>query len=177
MDTLVLTAWQRRGLQRQLQQTRDAHVFRRTLAVLEFSRGRPIVAIARTLGVSRQSVYTWVEQYAGPCDPAALYDAPRPGRPSLWADAAQAALLALLAGTPQQLGLAAVNWTVPLLQGQLEQRRGPRFSADTIRRELRRQGYVWKRPRYVLAPDPQREKKTADTPAGPGAAVAQRPAG
>ena len=55
MDTLVLTAWQRRGLQRQLQQTRDAHVFRRTLAVLEFSRGRPIVAIARTLATHHEA--------------------------------------------------------------------------------------------------------------------------
>jgi Winged helix-turn helix len=57
------------------------------------------------------------------------------------------------------MGYFAVNWTVPLLQEQLEHGTGERLSDDTIRRELRRMGYAWKRSRYVLDPDPEEEKK------------------
>jgi hypothetical protein len=63
MSRLNLTSWQRRRLRRQLAETRDARLFRRTLAVLEFDHGRSAADIARTLGVTRQSVYDWVEAY------------------------------------------------------------------------------------------------------------------
>jgi transposase len=168
MTSVKLTRWQRLRLQRQLTDTRDARVYRRTLAVLEASRGEPIARIAQTLGVTRQSVYNWIEAYAGASDPGALCDEDRPGRPSLWTDDLRARLGNLFEQSPDQLGYFAVNWTVPLLQEQLERETEQRLADDTIRRELDRLGYVWKRGRYVLDPDPQREKKTADSPAGPG---------
>jgi hypothetical protein len=49
---------------------------------------------------------------------------------------------------------------VVLLQGEIERCSGQRLSDDTLRHELDRLGYVWKRSRYVLDPDPQRQKKT-----------------
>ena len=39
---------------------------------------------------------------------------------------------------------------------------GEAFCFRTIRRELQQGGYVWKRPRYVLMPDPDREKKNVE---------------
>ncbi len=63
MSRLNLTSWQRRRLRRQLDQTRDARLFRRTLGVLEFDHGRSAADIAGMLGVTRQSVYDWVETY------------------------------------------------------------------------------------------------------------------
>jgi transposase len=177
MNRLRLTTWQRRRLLRQLRQAQAVPVYRRTLAVLEFARGRPIAAIAEALGVSRQSVYNWLADFACAHDPAALLDEPRSGRPALWSEADRSLLAALLRHTPQQSGYLAVNWTVPLLREQLRLRTGRDFSDDTLRRELHRQGYAWKRPRYVLDPDPERDKKTAPPPADPGATAAQRPAG
>jgi transposase len=177
MNRPMLKARQHDQLQQQLKSTQDAHLYRRTLAVLEFSKGRSITDIAQTLGVSRQSVYNWIEQYTQDCSPAALHDAPRCGRPSRWDDEARALLAALLAHTPPQFGYPAANWTVPLLRDQLQQRLGQSFADDTVRRELRRQCYVWKRPRYVLDPDPQREKKTANPQEGAGIAATQRAAG
>jgi transposase len=159
MNRLTFTPWQRRRLQRQLKETSDVHAYRRTLAILEFSHGRPVSAIARMLGVSRQSVHNWLADYARGRDPVALYDRPRSGRPSLWTEEARTLLVALLGYSPQQLGYFAVNWTVPLLQDQLQRRLGLSVADDTIRRELRRQDYVWKRPRYALDPDPERDKK------------------
>ena len=70
MSRLKLTSWQRRQLRRQLAETADARLFRRTLAVLEFDHGRPAADLARMLGVTRQSVYHWVGAYAQALDPA-----------------------------------------------------------------------------------------------------------
>ena len=58
------------ALRRQLAETRDARLYRRTLAVLEFDHGRSAADIARMLGVTRQSVYDWVEAYTQDYDPA-----------------------------------------------------------------------------------------------------------
>src|SRR5262249_44495298 len=135
MDSLTLSTWQRRRLEHQLKATHDARLYRRTLAVLEVGCGRPIAEVARTLRVTPRSVYSWVGDYALDHDPAALQGEPRPGRPSLWARAATARLCEPLGRSPQDLGYAAVEWTVPLLQEHLEQGLGQRFADDTSRRE------------------------------------------
>jgi transposase len=177
MSELVLTPGQRRRLQSQLKAAQDARVYRRTLALLEVDRGIPISRLAQTLGVTRQSIYNWVEDYTQAHDPADLYDQGRSGRPSTWTDRLQGRLRSLLKIPPNRLGYFAVNWTVPLLQEELQHGRGPQLSEDTIRRALHRLGYVWKRGRYVLYPDPELEKKTADPQANPPLATAECPAG
>lgn len=174
---LTLTAWQRRRLRRQLHQTQDARFYRRILAVLEVVRGTPIPQVARTLGVSRRMVYYWLANYTRRHHADDLLLEDRPGRPTLWTEDARALLQELLTGSPTHRGYYAVNWTVPLLQEELRHGTGNDFSDDTIRRELRRQGYVWKRPRYVLDPDPELEKKTAHSPANPGFAAPERAVG
>src|SRR5262249_58322851 len=108
---LTLTAGQRRRLRRQLHQTPDARVYRRTLALLELGQGKPVADVARTLQVARRTVYYWIEAYAQGHDPAALIDEGRPGRPSLWTEEARALLRELLAGSPDRRGYFAVNWT------------------------------------------------------------------
>jgi transposase len=153
-----------RQLESQLRETSDARVFRRTLAVLEYGRGPSVADIAETVRASRQSVYNWIEGYHRRHDPSALADRARSGRPCLWTEERQALLRSLLKTSPDRLGYVAVIWTVPLLQAQIERATGWRPSDEAVRRELHRQGYVWKRPRYVLEPDPDREKKTLDHP-------------
>jgi transposase len=174
MSRLNLTPWQRRRLRRQLAQSRDARLYRKTLAVLEFDHGRSAAEIARMLGVTRETVYAWIRIYTQDHDPSSLGDQPGRGRyPSL--DEDQEHLLeTLLAESPQDHGYPHTTWTLPLLQEALEIASDLRVSQETLRRALRRMDYLWKRPRYDLDPDPEREKKTADPPAGPGPAAAER---
>src|SRR5438046_1245710 len=120
MSRLDLTSWQRQRLRRQLAETRDARLFRRTLAVLEFDRGRPAADLARMLGVTRQSVYHWVELYTQAPDPAVLEDQPGRGAPPMLDEDHEHLLEVLLYGSPQDFGLAPVNWTAPLLCEVLE---------------------------------------------------------
>ena len=177
MSQLTLTSWQRRRLRRQLAEAQDARLFRRTLAVLEFDRGRTAADIASMLGVARQSVYNWVQAYAQALDPASLRDRVGSGRRRLLGEDHEHLLESLLAVSPQEVGYPHVGWTVPMLQEAVHVATGLRVSDDTLRRALHRLDYVWKRPRYDLLPDPQREKKTPDTPANPSAAQAERRAG
>src|SRR5512146_2847779 len=120
MSRLNLTSWQRRRLRRQLAEARDARVFRRTLAVLEFDHGRCAADIARMLGVTRQTVYNWIETYTEGHDRASLEEQAGRGRPPLLDEDQEHLLEALLAGSPQDYGYPHVSWTVPLLHEVLE---------------------------------------------------------
>lgn len=171
MEPLHLSARQRRALQRQLKKTPDVRVYRRTRAVLEYDRGRSVTEISRTLHVSRLSVYRWIQRYGKSSDPVALRDEERSGRPTAWTEECSQWLQSFLDRSPAELGYFAVNWTVPLLRDPLRICTGKRFSDPTIRRALKRLHYVWKRPRYTLAPDPAREKKTANSPQNPAIAA------
>jgi transposase len=160
MSSERLTPAQMQQLERQLLQTDDVRFYRRTLAVLMWGRGSSVTEIASLLDVRRQSVYNWLATYTSSSDPNHLRDAMRSGRPRRWTSQTEALLADTIGMPPDQLGYLAVNWTVPLLQDHLERESSIRFSDDTIRRALHHLGYVWKRYRYVLDPDPDLEKKT-----------------
>ena len=177
MGRLAITPWQRRRLEQQLGAALDARLFRRTLAVLLIDEGRTAAEVADILRVTRQSVHHWLDAYLRAGRPAALTDGERPGRPRLLGDDEAAFLRELLRCSPQQLGFPEATWTVPRLQEALRLGTGVWFADSTVRRALRRLDFVWKRPRYRLAPDPEREKKTAHPPANPGPAAARRAAG
>ena len=171
MDTLALTYWQRRHLECQLRSTRDARVYRRTLAVLEVARGDPVATVARRLRVTPRAVYHWVATYGRDRAPAALADRDRTGRPRLLTPADRDSLRELLDCSPQGMGYFAAQWAVPLLREHLTRRTGRAFSDDTLRRELQRLRYTWKRSRYTLDPDPEAGgKKEAHPAAHPAAA-------
>jgi transposase len=174
MSKLHLTARQQRQLHDQLRTARTARLYRRTLALVEAAQGKPIAHIARSLGVSRRSLYHWQQRYTAHHDPAALVDRKGSGHPSVWTSQLRALLEQSLEQKPDHYGYQASEWTVPLLIEHLATRSGQRVSDSTVRRQLRRMGYVWKRPRYVLQPDPAREKKARSAPAAAAAGAPRR---
>ena len=159
MTTLRLTPQQRFRLRRQLRTTRDLRTYRRTLALLQLDQGWTVADVAALLGVSRRSVQLWLNLFLMDPVPTALACHAGPGRPTLWTEDLEAILRAALHESPQTWGYQAANWTVPLLREHLRHWEDSPPSDDTLRRELHRLGYVWKRPRYVLDPDPRRAAK------------------
>ena len=145
MSIVQLTASQRRTLRAQLRRATDASYYRRLLAILELDRGQAVAEVAALLQVTRQSVYNWARSFEACPEPATLQDRYGVGRPSAWTEGLEALLLASLEQRPDELGYDGVNWTVPLLREHLYHRGGHWLSDDTIRRELDRLGYVWKR--------------------------------
>jgi transposase len=178
MSGWLLTAAQRRRLGRELALAREAALFRRVLALLEIDAGRPLEVVARQLRLSVRSVYRWIERYGAHASLEGLRHQPGQGRRRCWDEQLEALLPAVLARCPRDFGYVATGWTVPLLQQVLAQGRPePVLSEDTLRRRLHERGYVWKRFRYVLAADPQREKKTPIAPPNSGLAGAHRALG
>src|SRR5262245_34074386 len=136
MSKRMLTRQQRYRLRQQWMHTHDAALCRRSLAILEIDQGKSVADVAHGLGVTRQSVYNWLDSYAESHTPSALADAARSGRPSTWTPDFRDLLQTLLGESPTQWGYPAVNWTVPLLRQQLATWDGRWLSEDTIRREL-----------------------------------------
>lgn len=175
MDPLTLSYWQRRRLEEQLTSTHDARVYRRTLAVLEVTSGEPVPSVARRLRVSPRSVYNWLTAYSADHSPENLADRDRSGRPTLLDQPQRDRLGDLLAQSPQDLGYPDTTWTVPLLRQHLQEHTALKPSEDTLRRELRRLRYSWKRPRYRLDPDSElRGKKDADPQVSQTVAASER---
>jgi transposase len=167
MSLLSLTPRQRSRLLAQLRRTRDARVYRRTLALLQLDAGFPVAHVARLHAVDRRSIYHWIGRYAQSHDPRALVNREGSGRPTVWSEDLEALLRNILRADPQQLGFPDSTWSVPLLARVLSLSGHP-MSPSTIRRELFRLGVVWKRARYALRPDPELEKKTASAAASEG---------
>lgn len=88
-----------------------AKQFKRATALLEVDRGKPITAIADTLGVSRSAVSTWAKHY-GQEGLQMLHDKPRSGRP-VEIDGPQRAKVTALACSDPPLGHS--RWTLRLL--------------------------------------------------------------
>lgn len=175
MNHLELSRRERNQLERQLKTAPNIRVYRRTLAVLEIADGKRVADVARLLRVSHEGVYGWLAAYARTRDAASLIDGERSGRPSFWTDEAQAVLSDAMEHSPDALGYTAVNWTTSLLREHIDKRIGTKPSEATVRSQLARLGYAWKRPRHTLqdarSPRVRRKlgllrKKVKNLPAG-----------
>jgi transposase len=151
MRDFRLTAPQRDALRRLAKGSPDTREARRALALLDLARGESVTGVACRYGVSRETVYQWAARLGRDGLPGArLRDAPRSGRPADTGRAAEQLLLEALPTDPRRHGYRHPAWTVPLLRRHLR-RQGAEASEATVRRALRRLGYRWKRPRFVLA--------------------------
>lgn len=147
-------------LEEQLQRTADARQCRRVWGLLELADGQDAREVAEALDIDRRTLQRWQQVYELDRHPASLIDRPGRGRKPLLEPEDRSLVETLLSESPQALGYRATQWTVPLLRQHLCCCGLPSCSKSTLRRELHALGLVWKRPRYVLSPDPEKEKKT-----------------
>jgi transposase len=156
---LRLTPQQRFRLRQLRDTTDDVALFRRSLALLQLDRGSSVAAVAAELGVSRQSVYNWLDRYLLAPTPRALRDDRGHGYLTAWDEDLLAVLRSALKRPPEDWRYLDLEWTVPLLQQHLARWDGRWWSDTTLRRQVHALGYVWKRPRYVLQPDRYKAQK------------------
>lgn len=127
--------------------------WRRYQALLLVADDQTPEQVAAAVGCSRASVYNWLAAWQRE-GIAGLIE--QPHAPPIRAHTAplEQLLATLLGSDPQASGHHATGWTVPLLHGEAT-RAGYQVSARTVRRIVRRLGWRWKRPKYVLGrPDP-----------------------
>lgn len=155
---LVLSDSERAVLTDAATRERRVRQWRRYQAVLLVADGMSPQQAATSVGCSRASVYSWLAAWRERGF-AGLVEAAHP--PPIQAHAAplETLLTGLLADDPQHHGHHATGWTVPLLHGEA-QAAGIAVSDHTVRRAVRRLGWRWKRPKYVLGrPDPAYDEK------------------
>ena len=114
MTDIVLNRGCRYQLQQQLKHAQDASLYRRTLAILELDQGKPVAEVANALGVTRQTIYNWVESYAAAYDPLALVDAARSGRPSSWTPPSSSASSSMPGANITACGSASCGWPLKM---------------------------------------------------------------
>lgn len=148
---LRLSARQRQELQALVAGARDAQVLKRAQGLLAVADGEPVPAIARRLQVCLKTVYNWVQRWMtrNAAAAACLTDQPRSGRPTTLRDQVAENVGKLLETKPRDHGYRQAEWTVPLVRGHLAQQQ-IEASSTTIRQQLHKLGYRWKRPRFVL---------------------------
>jgi transposase len=133
--------------------------WRRMRAIELLAEGRSPEAVAEALGCARASVYAWAKAWRER-GLSGLKEGSRSGRKRSLEGRAELLLEELLQeGNPQSRGYRSSGWTVPLLKSELA-KAGYVVSERTVRRTLKRLGFRWKRPKYVLGrPDPDHESK------------------
>lgn len=124
------------------------------------SRGDKPESVAEVMSVTGATVYNWWHRYqAKGID--GLANRPK-GRPEAKADAAYlAALETAIESEPSELGYDFAIWTVERLRDHLAQATGVELSVDYLRVLIRRQGYVYRRPKHDLTSLQDAEAKAA----------------
>lgn len=160
-ETIIdLNRAQWRRVKHQLDDSDDANVYRRTLAIKLMSECRFMAEVARRLEVSRTSCYKWKDWYEED-GIYGLQPAPQ-GRPKTTVDEELIAnVRSLLATSPESFGYVSSRWTSGLLAKVLEEEHGIEVHASTIRRLLNTLGYRWRRARPASSyrQDPNKQQK------------------
>lgn len=154
-------------LKRALKQVVDKRTFQRVQAVLLVAQGRAISEVVEISEVSAKTIYNWVNLYLDQHQVAALYDAPRSGRPPVAERITTARILRELRRNPLRLGYRTTVWTVKLLATHLSQLYQCLIGPRTLRRRMKEIGLRCKRPRYFYEEkDPHRAQKKGPLSAG-----------
>lgn len=155
---LVLTSDERAALVAAAAHETRVRRWRRFQALLLVADGGSPETVAPSVGCSRASVYNWLAAWRAE-GLAGVTEAAHVSLPPAHTAPLQALLTARLGSDPQTHGHHATGWTVPLLPGEARAA-GLAVSEATVRRAVRRLGWRWKRPKYVLGrPDPAYDAK------------------
>ena len=150
--------------------TTEARPVERAQIITLAAEGHSPSQIARELGISRPTVYTWIRRF-NLQGVDGLEDQPRSGRPATYPPEQVAAVLATAMTVPQTLGLPFGSWTLDRLQAYLNERKKIPIKRSRIDEILLAEGLRWRKQEnwFGERPDPEfAEKKgrsSGSTPA------------
>jgi transposase len=158
MTPIVLTVRQRVDLEAATAHAPSARECCRAQALLWLAEGEPVEAVSERMGVSRQTVYNWIDRFqerTGDDLRTRLTDAPRPGRPRAGGGVVDALIAQVIDTDPRVLGHHQTVWTAPLLSRHLKEHHRIVVCSRTVSRAIARLDIRWKRPRHQLALRPK----------------------
>ncbi len=142
MIRLDLPHEQREALE-QARRIRTSNLAERCFAVLLSDRGHSVPAIALASGRHEHTIRSWLKAYMK-AGVEGLKATPPPGRTNRKEQEALTLLQPVLAKHPSDGGYLEAGWSTSLLVDYLEQQ-GLKASESTVKRALKRGGWVYKR--------------------------------
>src|SRR5512147_2948376 len=132
---------------------------RAQMVLLSSEQGLKAEEIAQIVRESDITVLRWLKRYLAE-GIEGLKDAPRPGRSVVVTEEYRKQLLEVVRRRPRSLGLEYSMWTLQRLSDYLAEETGIRTSDETVRRELAKEGIVFRRPQHTISsPDPEYQVK------------------
>ena len=128
----------------------DLKTWRRAKAVLDYIRGKRVVELADTLGVTRGSINRWIGWYDAQ-GVEGLMPRKAPGPMPRLTDEQLAELATVVEAGPQLAGFSSGVWTGPMIGQWIWQHFGVKYHNHHIPWVLHRLGFSVQRPRKRLA--------------------------
>lgn len=155
--SISLTVEERKVLLQVYRSGTDVRAARRAHVVLLRAEGWTWQEIQAALFCSTDLIAETVRCFASGGAAAVLGEAMKPSPMPAWLATVKRWLTEY---TPQDFGYFRTRWSCEILANLLAWETGLRLSGETIRRGLKRLGFVWRRPRPVIGPtDPQFAEK------------------
>jgi transposase len=154
MAEIILSGKERTNLEYVVAHAHDSRVLQRAYALLWLDDGESATEVAIRLGVSRQSIYNWIDLFHARLDQeiaSRLSDAARSGRPRTAHGIIDPLIDAVIESDPRDFGYRSTVWTAPLLVDYLADKHNLVISDDSVRLAIARLKVRWKRPRHRLA--------------------------
>lgn len=120
-----------------LEETDSAKATKRLMIALAYKDGVPVDTLSARYGLSRSTVYSWLDRFECRSIESAIQDDSRPGRPPKLDDTQQASVRNALNGAPTECGYEQSAWTPELLQRYIEREYGVSYSLGHVRRIIR----------------------------------------
>jgi len=144
-----LTSWQRQRLQQIRDKPPTPRVGKRAVCLLLSADGVSNQLITQVTGLATDTLTRirrrWNEQGM-----ASVKDAPRPGRPPKVNPAYRKELRDALRRGPLTYGHAFTTWSIARLNAHLHRVTGITICNDWLRRLVRAEGFVYRRPKHTL---------------------------
>ena len=154
MAEIILSGKERTSLEYVVAHAHDSRVLQRAYALLWLDDGESAADVATRLGVSRQSIYNWIDLFHARHDQeitSRLSDAVRSGRPRTAHGIIDPLIDTVIESDPRDFGYRSTVWTAPLLVDYLAGMHNLVVSDDSVRLAIARLKVRWKRPRHRLA--------------------------
>ena len=142
MIRIELIPEQREALEK-ARRMRTSNLAERCLAVLLSDRGQSVPAMAASMGRHEHTIRSWLKAYLSE-GVEGLKETPPVGRTNRQEQAALTILQPVLAKHPSDYGYLEAGWSTPLWVDYLGQH-GLEASESTVKRALKRGGWVYKR--------------------------------
>ena len=136
-------------LERAMHNDGRVEVAQRATAIRQLHLGAKPQAVAEAFAVSLATIYRWWKNWrAGGIE--GLSNSPKQGRPPKADEAYWQQLDQILEQAPQELGYVFVVWTTARLRDHMEKISGVRLSVEWLRVQMKKRGYVYRRPKGDL---------------------------